>query len=439
MYKILILALREFRTSVRTKAFIIGLIITPIFMFGSLFVMEFFKDKVDISDKTIYVLDHTGKVSTAIVDAAKYHNEHDIFDSVKNKQTKPRYIIEVIQPDTVNLLGQKIELSNKVRNKQIHAFVEIGVDAIHPKANPELTKVKYYSENSFMDDIRGWLNWPVNNKIRQIRVADMGLQDKNLEPLFSWMDISGLGLLSAESETGGQTEAKESNPIETILIPYVFMFLMFMMIMMSAVPLLSSVMEEKTDRIAEVLLGSVTPFQFMMGKVLGGISISLVGSLIYVVGGSFIAAKLNYSQYIPYHILPWFFVYMLLCVIMTGSIMASLGSACNDTKDAQSLQFPAMLPIIMPMFFMMPILKDPLSSFSVGLSLFPPFTPFLMLVRQASPVTIPVWQPIAGLVGILLFTIFVMWAGGKIFRTFILMQGKKPSLGMIIKYVFTKL
>jgi ABC-2 type transport system permease protein len=406
-------------------------------MFGSLFVMQFFKDKVDVSDKTICVIDHTNKVSDALTEAAKNHNEKEIFDSVKNKQVKPRYIIQIIEPDTTGLLAQKIALSDKVRNKQIHAFLEIGPDAVKLKGDPEKAKVKYYSENSLMDDIRGWFNWPVNNRIRQLKVEELGLQDKNLENLFNWLDVSGMGLLSADAGNG-KTEARESNPIEAILIPYVFMFLIFMMVLMSAVPLLSSVMEEKTNRIAEVLLGSVTPFQFMMGKVIGGISISLTGSIIYVVGGIFIAAKMNYSQYIPYDVLPWFFVYMLLTVIMTGSIMASLGAACNDAKDAQSLQFPAMLPVILPMFFMMPILKDPLGNLALGLSLFPPFTPYLMLVRQSSPVTIPMWQPIVGLIGIILFTIFVVWAGGKIFRAFILVQGKKPSLGMLIKYIFMK-
>lgn len=438
MYKILILALREFRTSVRTKSFIIGLIITPIFMFGGLFVMQLFKDKVDISDKTICVIDHTGLVGSAITEAAEFHNKNEIFDTVKDKQVKPVYKIELVQPDTVNPVAQMLGLSEKVRAKQIHAFVEIGPDAIHPKGDPEKAKIKYYSENSLMDDIRGWLNWPINNRIRQLRIVDLGLQDKNLENLFGWIDVSGMGLLTAESQNSNKAEAKESNPIDSILIPYVFMFLIFMMVLMSAVPLLSSVMEEKTDRIAEVLLGTVTPFQFMMGKVLGGISISLVGSLIYIIGGAFITAKLNYSQYIPYDILPWFFVYMLLSVIMTGSVMASLGSACNDSKDAQSLQFPAMLPVILPMFFVMPILKEPLSNFAVGLSLFPPFTPYLMLIRQASPVTIPIWQPIVGLIGMVLFAILTVWAGGKIFRTFILVQGKKPSLGTLLRYIFMK-
>ena len=68
------------------------------------------------------------------------------------------------------------------------------------------------------------------------------------------------------------------------------------------------------------------------------------------------------------------------------------------------------------------------------LSLFPPFTPMLMIVRMASPVSIPVWQPIAGLIGIIAFTILSVWAGARIFRTGILMQGQKPTLANLVKY-----
>jgi len=85
--------------------------------------------------------------------------------------------------------------------------------------------------------------------------------------------------------------------------------------------------------------------------------------------------------------------------------MAALGATCNDSKDAQSLQFPAMLPVMIPFFVFVPVLREPMSTFSVVMSLIPPFTPFLMMVRQASPVTIPLWQPIAGLAGIVLLTI----------------------------------
>jgi len=138
---------------------------------------------------------------------------------------------------------------------------------------------------------------------------------------------------------------------------------------------------------------------------------------------------------IPYHVLPWFFVYLILFVIMVGSAMAALGSACNDNKDAQSLQFPAMIPVILPLFIMVPIIQNPAGSMATTLSLIPPFTPTLMIIRLATPVTIPIWQPVAGLVGVILFTLFSVWAGGRIFRTLILMQGVKPKLGNLVKLV----
>lgn len=435
MYKILILALREFQTSVRTKGFLITLVILPIFMGGGMFAFSIFKDKVDITAKEIHVVDYTQRIGDAITDAAKYHNENSVFDTASGKQIRPEYKVAFVQPDTLNPQEQKIALSDKVRNKEIHAFVVIGADVINPKHDSENATIRYYSENSFMDDMRGWLLHPINTKIQSLRVADIGLEPAQVMSLFQWMEVTGMGLVEVN---GSGEDAKESNPAEAILIPYIMLMLMFMMIMMSAVPLLNAVMEEKTERIAEVLLGSVTPFQFMMGKVLGGITVSIIGSLVYVLGGVFAARQMGVADMIPMEVLPWFFAYLFLAIIMFGTIMAALGSVCNDTKDAQSLQFPAMIPIILPMFVMMPILKEPLSSFSTTMSLIPPFTPFLMLVRQSTPGGIPMWQPIVGLIGIALFTLLTVYAGGKLFRTMILMQGKKPSLGVIIKMLLKK-
>ena len=123
-------------------------------------------------------------------------------------------------------------------------------------------------------------------------------------------------------------------------------------------------------------------------------------------------------------------------IIMVGSLMAALGSACNDSKDVQAIQFPAMLPIIIPLIVMMPIILNPLSSFATGLSLFPVWTPMLMVLRQATSVTIPVWQPCVGLLGVLLFTAFSVWAGARIFRSAIIMQGKRPKIGTLLRYIF---
>ena len=436
MRKIFVLVKREYRTAVRTKSFIIGLLLAPVFMGGSLIVFALMKDKVDTSDKHIVIIDHSGIMADYLVGLSEERNKNEIYNGKSGNKVKPAYYISVMNVDTNNLDQTRIDLSGQVRRKELHAFVEIGPDILHPGEDHERSRIKYYGENSMMDDVRDWFYWPVNNRLRQLRVDELNINEDAVHDLFRSINVEGLGLVTVDKKTGGIKDARQIGVGETIIVPYIIVFLMFMMLMMSAIPLLTAVMEEKMNKIAEVLLGSVTPFQFMMGKVLGGIAVSLTAASVYVIAGIITATQLDVGQLIPYHVLPWFFAYLVLNIIMVGSGMAALGSACNDNKDAQSLQFPAMLPVILPLFVMMPVIKEPLGSFATGLSLFPPFTPMLMLIRQSTPVSIPMWQPIAGLAGVALFTALSLWAGGRIFRTCILMQGQKPKIGNLIRYAF---
>lgn len=435
MRKIFILAKREYAAAVRTKSFIIGLVLAPVFMGGSLIAFALLKDKVDLTNKHIVVIDHSGEIAEYLSEVTEERNRSEIYNQETGEQVRPAYHIDIIEPDTSDIFQQRLDLSNQVRNKQLHAFIEIGPDVVHPGTDTERSRIKYYAENSLIDEVRDWFSWPINNRLRQLRVDELNISDEAMNDLFYWINIEGLGLISVDRRTGGFQDAKQIGIGETIIVPYIIVFLMFMMLMMSAIPLLTAVMEEKMNRIAEVLLGSVTPFQFMMGKILGGIAVSLTASSVYVIGGIITARYLDLGNMIPYDVIPWFFVFLILNIIMVGSGMAALGSACNDNKDAQSLQFPAMLPIILPLFIMMPVIQEPSSSFSTSLSLFPPFTPMLMLLRISTPVTIPLWQPVAGLLGVLIFTIFSVWAGGRIFRTCILLQGQKPKLANLVKYV----
>ena len=88
------------------------------------------------------------------------------------------------------------------------------------------------------------------------------------------------------------------------------------------------------------------------------------------------------------------------------------------------------------MFIMVPVIQDPSGPLATTMSLIPPFTPTMMMIRLATPVTVPIWQPIVGLIGVILFTIFSVWIGARVFRTAILIQGQKPTIGNLIKYAF---
>lgn len=433
MNKTLVIAKREYRAAVRTKGFLITLIMLPVFMGGSLLVMALTKDKVDLTDKRIAVVDQSGILGDYLKKRAELRNERDLKDAITGEKKSPAYFIDLVTPDTVNPNAQKLRLSDQVRNKETDAFIQIGHDIIHPVPENDNSRIFYYSENSLMDETHNWIGYVLNDKIREIRVAEIGIEPEKVKDLFYWVNVEGMGLIKMDSKTGDIQDARKTNVLETIMIPYILMFLMFITLMVSAVPLLNAVQEEKSERIAEVLLGSVSPTQFMMGKVIGGLAVSLTTTGIYIIGAIITINYLDLGAIIPYSVLPWFFIYLLLNIIMAGSIMAALGSTCNDSKDAQGMQFIAMFPLIIPMFVMMPIIQNPLGSFATIISLIPPFTPMLMLVRQATQVTIPVWQPIVGLVGVLIFTVFSVWAGGRIFRSCIIMHGKRPKMGTLLK------
>ena len=433
MKNLLLIAQREYLATVKTKAFIIGLILMPILMGGSGIGMALLHDKVDTHDRSIVILDPTGQIAPALVAAAEKRNANDLYDK-EGKKKKPAYLFEIVKPRPDDLPAQRLELSDQVRSGDHDGFVEIGSNILNPSKSDTLAeKVCFYSKNSVVDDLRGWLINPVNDRIRELRLLELGIDPEGVKDLFRWHSIEGMELVEAD-ESGNAKDAQKVNEAIALGVPLLMMIIMFMMVMMGAMPLLNSVMEEKNQHIAETILSSATPFQFMFGKVLGGVGVSLTGSALYIGGTIFVLVNMGFVGYVPFHLIPWFIIYIVLAILMMGSIMASIGSACSDVRESQNLTLPAMLPIMIPMFVMMPVIKEPLSGFATTLSLIPPFTPLLMMLRQSVPGGVPAWQPIAGMIGLVLFTLLSIWVGSRIFRVGILAKGKTPSFFTLLKW-----
>jgi ABC-2 type transport system permease protein len=435
MRKTLRIARREYGAQVRTKGFVIGLILAPVIMSGSLIALAIFKDSVDTSDQVIAVMDHSGIVAEALIEATDARNEAAVYNE-DGEKVRPAYVIEIVEPDTVNANMQKLGLSNRVRDGSLHAFVEIGPDVLHPGEDIETYRVTYHSENSAMDDTRGWIQHPLNNHLRTRRMAESGIDESEVGNILWWVNVEPMGLVSVDEDTGEVRSARRTSEGEAIGAPIALVFLMFMLTMMGAVPLLQAVMEEKSQRIAEVLLGSVTPSQFMAGKVIGGVAVSLTAATVYVVIGVNAMNRAGLADFVPYDVIPWFFAFLILNITMLGSMMAALGSACNDAKEAQSATMPALMPLMIPMFTLMPIAMEPNGAFATFLSLIPIFTPTVMPMRIATPATIPAWQPWVGLAGVILITLIAIWAGGRLFRVAILMQGKPFKVGDVVRWAF---
>jgi ABC-2 type transport system permease protein len=219
------------------------------------------------------------------------------------------------------------------------------------------------------------------------------------------------------------------------------------------------VMEEKTNRIAEVIVSSVKPFQLMLGKILGIGLVCLTQILLWiffiliiynvtkltgkadamssVVGG---IQDVFTSSNMPL-ILSCFVFYLLGGFFFYASLFAAVGSAVNeDMREAQSLSFPLMMPIIFSVAMMTAVLKDPTGSLAFWGSIIPFSSPIIMMVRLpfGVPGTVPWWQLGLSMSLLIAGFIFTTWFAGKIYRTGILMYGKKPSWKEIIKWAFRK-
>ena len=210
--------------------------------------------------------------------------------------------------------------------------------------------------------------------------------------------------------------------------------LMFMVVMVGASPLVNSVLEEKMQRIAEVLLGSVPPFQLMLGKLVGTVGVSLTISTVYLAGAYFAVWYAGYASFFPTHLLWWFMLYVSLSVFMFGSLFIAVGAACSDIKESQNMLMPVMMLVVSPLFVWGAVLKAPTATFAVVVSLIPPATPMLMLLRQAIPPGVPIWQPLLGVVLVTLNTLLFVFVAGRIFRVGMLMQGKGAKIGEMLRW-----
>ena len=212
------------------------------------------------------------------------------------------------------------------------------------------------------------------------------------------------------------------------------MLLMFMVIFMASQPMLESVLEEKSQRIAEVLLGSANPFQLMMGKLFGTVAGSLTIFAIYLGGVYAIATYRDWVGLIPFEIVPWFIVFQITGVLFYAAIFMAVGASVSQLKEAQSLLLPVWMMLMAPLFVWIMIVRDPQGPIAMAMSFFPPTAPTTMVLRLATGQTIATWQPIVSLIVTLLATIAMVVLAGRIFRVGILWQGKTPRLSEICKW-----
>jgi ABC-2 type transport system permease protein len=430
MRKALTIAWSEFITALTSKAFLISIILVPGLMAGSIFFQRTMGQRADLEPRAFAVIDHTGTLYPVLDMTAAAWNAR--MARPGGAPTGPRFIPSLVTPGDRPIDQVRLELSERVQKKDLFAFVEIPAAAVTEGGRS--TPIRYYSNSPSYNALPTWLDTVINQSINAHKLSAAGVDLMLLKTLNEKTPFESLGLLR-EDVNGKPGAAEKVDRIKTMAIPIVLMTLMFMVIMSSASPLLNSVMEEKLTRISEVMLGSVTPFELMLGKLLGSVAVSVVLSLVYMAVGLVAASYWGYASALPPAIAAWFVVYLIMAIMMFGAAFMAIGAACGDLKDAQGMMTPMMLIFVLPFAVWSPILQSPDSVFATVMSLIPVATPMLMLLRLSIQPGPPLWQVGLSLVLTLATSLLFVWAAGKIFRTGILMQGKSATLGEMIRWV----
>jgi ABC-2 type transport system permease protein len=435
MRKTLIVAQSEFATLVRSKAFIVSVVAMPVVMVLSIVLVRATKDTTDNKDRTFAFVDNSGVVAEPLKAVAEMYNSAASAGAGPLVRKGARFIPLEVKPDGRDPDGVRLELSERVRHGELFAFVEFPANVVDPAAG---ATIRYYSDHPSYNALPQWLRATVNGIVLNERFRQASVDRALVVKLTKQAPMEELGLVE-RARSGELTDAKEVDAARAFGIPVAVLMLMFITVMSSAPQLLNSVIEEKMSRISEVLIASVTPFQLMMGKLVGGVGISTLLAAIYISGALAVAQYWGgYASAVTPAILLWFLLFLVMSIFIFGSLFVAIGAACNDLKDSQSMMTPVMVLVMLPMFTWASVLRAPDGTMATVLSLIPTAAPFLMMLRISLQPGPPLWQIAASVLLMASTVVVVVWAAGKIFRTGLLMQGKSATIAEMVRWVREK-
>ena len=448
MRKTLVIAIREYSAAVKTKAFIITLVLLPLWMSAGPLMEKLTKRAGDVSEKRIAVIDRTGAGLFDILDeSARQRNEKDIIDPRTRRQTDPAFTLVRVEPSgnsNDEMLAQRHELSEQLRRKRFFAVIELGRQVIEPQpglatrpANEQTDSliIRYTSHTPTYQGVQRWAQQALSQAVVQKRLVAAGVDREKVKSFLLPPLLVPKPMVVRAADGSLKEDESELSTVAAFIVPIVLVMLMFVIVIVGATPLTMNVVEEKQLRIAEVLLGSVTPFQLMLGKLIGGACVAVTLAAIYLAGAYFVAMRAGYQNYVNPVTLAWFVFFCVLSIFMYGSLFLAAGAAVSNMKEAQSMVMPVTILFALPLVILGALLQQPHSPLALGATFFPFSSPVATVVRIAVPPGVPAWQPIAAAAITVLTTVAIVWAAGRIFRVGILMQGQGAKIGEMLRWV----
>ena len=427
MNKISIIIAREFNERVKKKSFIITTILMPLLMLGLMVAPSLMMLFATGDQKTLLVIDESGVVAPKLES-----NDEVVFTPFSGSIDQAR------------------------ANEEVFGVLWIGSDVV---ATP--SQVRLYTNSSSSMTLEESIASQIEDVVEAERLGMYNIE--GLEDIMNNLQAS-VSMTTYRNDLSAEGEEEEAtSSMVAYLLGLVLGMMLYMFLIIYGSMVMTSVIEEKGSRVLDVLVSSVSPFQLMMGKILGVASVAVTqiaiwGVLICGLGATVLPALMPddmmqtveavqagqmtaleadmdadmlsaLSVATDVSGLVMMFVWLLLFLVggflFYSAMFAAVGSSVDSIQDANQLQTPITMPIILALFLAMAVFNDPNSSLAFWGSVIPFTSPIVMMARI--PFGIPTWQIIVALVLLYASVIGMAWVAGKIYRVGIFMHGKKPS------------
>ncbi len=410
---LLLIIQREYLTRLKSKIFIVSTILAPIIMILLLVLPIMIQSMSGDRIRQYHVYDETGVVGHKLAES----------DSIYYQ----------ITGQTPGELREKLLLGS------VEGYIVIPHEILDGMGIPA-----FYHDGSAGITVISRIRSDLQSAIQDIRLDRLEASEELRAVLADRFTVNNFTV----SESGEETESSGLYA----LIGFVMGFIIYGAMIGYGAIIMRSVMEEKTSRIVEVIASAVRPLDLLMGKVIGVALLGLTQFGIWALAGSALMVSaapvaLMFSSgngeavemaasFPVLGPMVWisFILFFLLGFLIYSSLFAAVGSAVDQESDSQQLQLPIIMLIIIPILFLFPVSDDPTSTLAISLSMVPFFAPILMPVRMAV-ISVPFWQFAVTILLMVLTFLLLIWLSSRIYRTGILMYGKKASLKELWRWV----
>ena len=414
MHKILSIAKWEFLEKIKTKIFIISIILTPLLIISLTIIPSYLVSKKPADTKVIGILDPSGIYFKLIKDKT---------DRLKTNDGLPRYVLVNVYDPSHNLVWLKNETDKELFKNRLDGYM------LFQKEQNQQMKIQFRCNGTAdITELRTFEEI-INMARIEIKLKEAGIAPLVLSELNNRANISAVKVYQNEKD-------QDSNFLYSFFASLTLVILLMMMILSSGGMLVRSILEEKSNRLIEILISSCTPMELLTGKIIGLSALGLFQMIVWLLIGFFLVGTNSLPAGVFNHI-GLMIIYFILGFIFYTGIFVGIGAIVTTEQESQQVTSYLSIILILPVVFSITAIQNPNSEL-VKILLYIPFTtPSIMLLRF-NITQVPTGEIILTLIILIISIFLTIFLASKIFKIGILSYGKRPSIRELYGWIRTK-